>query len=109
MADEENAGQVDLAAKRMGGRRIPRSDLLHVLEMNDGAGIVLAEVGAVEEIGVDGGGDDAVRCQQLAQVQVTRSGVLERIVIAVREHGQWKWASPTRHAHVPIERNVSVE
>jgi hypothetical protein len=70
----------------MAGKTVPRAKLLEMFEMYDRSRIVLAEIESVEKIYIDSGGDDAVRGKQLAEVQVSRCGVLERAVIAVREY-----------------------
>ena len=66
----------------MAGKTVPRAKLLEMFEMHDRSRIVLAEIESVEKIYIDSGGDDAVRRQQLAEIEVSRRGVLQRIVIA---------------------------
>ncbi len=108
MAHNHDAVQVDLAAQRMARFRIPDAKLLEMFQMDDGSAVVLAEVPAIEEIHVDGRGDDPVRREQVAQVQVARCRVRRRSVIAVRKHGQRERTTATRDANVPVERHIGI-
>jgi hypothetical protein len=65
---------------------VPGAELLDVLEVGRWRGRRSRRFGAVEEVGVDGRGDDAVGGEQLGQVQVSGRGVLQRIVVAVDEN-----------------------
>ena len=76
--------------------------------MNDCPGVVFAEVAAVEEVHVDGRRNDAVRRQQLTEVQVSGRGVLQRIVVAVSEDGKRKRTPTARDADMAVQRNVGV-
>src|SRR6266446_8738269 len=109
MADDQDSVQVHLAVKRMSRRAIPYPKLLEMFEMNDRSCVVLAEVAAVEEIHVNRRRDDSMRRQQLAQVQVSRGGILEWVMIAVRKHGQREGTPAAGHANMPVERHVGVE
>ena len=109
MAYDQDTVQVDLAVKRMRRRSIPGPKLLQVFEMNDGPPIVLAEVGAVEEVHVNRCRDDPMRRQQLAQIQVSWRGVFEWVMIAVRKYGEWERAPAAGYADMSIERHVGVE
>jgi hypothetical protein len=88
---------------------IPGPELLEVLEVNDRSAVVLSEVESVEEVHVDRCRNDPVRRQQLAQIQVSGRGILERVMVAVRKHREREGASPAGHANMPIERHVRVE
>lgn len=109
MAYNQDTVQVDLTVKRMRRRSIPGPILLQVFEMDDGPPIILAEVEAVEEVHVNRCGDDPMRRQQLAQIQVSWGGIFEWVVIAVREYREWERAPAAGYADVPIERHVGVE
>ena len=109
MADDQNTVQVDLAVERMTRCSIPCPKLLKVFEVNNRPGIVLAEVEAVEEVHVNRCRDDPMRCQQSAEIQVPRCGILQRVVITVRKHRERERASPLRHANMSIERHVRVK
>src|SRR5262245_24166692 len=109
MADDENAVKIDLAVQRMSSGVIPGPKLFEVLEVNDRSAVVFAEVESVEEVHVDRRRDDPVRRQQLAQIQVSGRGILERVVVAVRKHRERERASPAGHANVSIQRHVCVE
>src|SRR5262244_53856 len=106
MAHDEDTVQVDLAVQRMSRGVVPGPKLLDVFEMNDRSAVVLSEVVSVEEVHVDGGSDDPVRRQQLAQVQVPGGGVLQWVMVAMRKHREGKGASPAGHADVSVERHV---
>ncbi|HEY3137799.1 MAG TPA: hypothetical protein VGL29_17355 [Blastocatellia bacterium] len=108
MPHNENPVQVDLAVQWMGGSVIPGSKLFEVLEVNDRSPVVLAEVPSVEEVHVDRRGDNPMRRQQLAEIQVSGSGILERTMISMREYGERERASSTGHANMAIERHVRV-
>ena len=108
MADDQNPVQGHLAMQRMGGRAVPGPKLFQVLEMNDGPRVVLAEIEPVEKIDVNRRRDDPMRCQQLAQIQVTGRGIFERIVVAVREYGEREGPSSARNADVSVEGYVRV-
>src|SRR5215813_14589301 len=109
MAHDEDTVQVDLAVQRMSRGIVPGAKLLEVFEMNDRSAVVLTEVESVEEVHVNGSGDDPVRGQQLAKIEISGSGILQRVVVAVREHGEGERTSPAGHAHMSIERHVCVE
>jgi hypothetical protein len=66
MPDDQDAVHIDLAVQRMVAGVCPGTELLEMLEMDDRARVVLAEVEAVQEVCVDGGGDDAMRREQFA-------------------------------------------
>jgi hypothetical protein len=108
MPDDENAVQIYLAFQGMSCSVIPGSKLFEVFEVNDRSAVVLSEVGSVEEVYVDCCRDDSVRREQLTQIQVSRSGIHERIVIAVRKYGERKRASTPRHANMSIDRHLGV-
>src|SRR5262249_57325065 len=91
MAHEENAVQIDFAVQRMSGGVIPGPKLFDVLEVDDRSGVVLSEVGSIEKVHVNRRRDDPMRCQQLAQIQVSGCGILERVVIAMRKHPERGW------------------
>src|SRR5215475_13003429 len=109
MTHDEDTVQVDLAVQRMSRGIVPGAKLLEVFEMNDRSAVVLAEVESVQEVHVDGSGDDPVRRQQLAKIKVSGGGILQRAVVAVREYCEGERASPAGHAHMSIERHVRVE
>ena len=96
--DDHDPGQIDLGVERMGGESVPGAELLQCSRWTIAAGVVLTEIGAVEEVDVDGRADDAVRSQQPAEVEITRRGVLERTVIAVGEHRERERPTPARYA-----------
>src|SRR5215207_4205898 len=84
----------------------PGSELLDMLEVDDGPSVVLPEVEAVEEVDVDCGGDDAVRGEQLAEVEVSRGRVFKWVMVAVREQRERKRALSLGHADMPVERGI---
>ena len=60
--------------ERMRRAPVPGSELFKVLQMDDRSGVVFAKVESIEKVDIDGGSDDAVRRQQLAEVKVARGG-----------------------------------
>src|SRR5262245_37308028 len=108
MAHDKDTVQVDLTVQRMGRGIVPGPKLLEVFEMNDGSAVVLSEVASIEEVHVDSGGEDPGRREQLAEIKVSGGRILQRVVVAVRKHGEGKGASPAGHAHMSIERHVRV-
>src|SRR5262245_41342714 len=108
MAHDENAVQIDFAVQRVGCGVVPRSKLLEVFEVNDRSAVVLTEVKSVEKIDIDCCCDDPMRRQQLAQIQISRRGVLERVMIAVRKDCEGEGTSATRHANMPIEWHIGI-
>src|SRR4029453_19230084 len=84
----------------------PSAELLDMLEVDDGPSVVLPEVEAVQEVDVDGGGDDAVRGEQLAEVKVSRGRVFKGVVVAVREQREGKRTLSLGHTDMPVERSV---
>ncbi len=108
VADDQDPVQVHLAVQRMGGRVVPGPKLFQVLEMNDGPRVVLAEIEPVEKVDINRRRDDPMRCQQLAQIQVTGRGIFEWIVVAVREYGDRERPPSARNADVSVERYVRV-
>src|SRR5262245_1775940 len=108
MADDENAVQIDFAVQRVRRGIIPGPELFEVFEVNDRSAVVLSEVGSVKEIHSDWCRDDPMRRQQSAQIQISRCGILERVVIAVREHCEREGTSALGYANMSIERRVGV-
>src|SRR6476660_9608713 len=93
----------------MTGGRIPRPELNEMLEVDDAARVVLAEVGAVQEVHVDRRADDAMGRQQLAEIQISGRRVLERRVVAVCEDHQRKRAAASGNTDVPVQRDTRIE
>ena len=58
--------------QRVRGGVVPGPKLLEVLQVHDRSRIVLAEVAAVEKVGVDRRGDDSMRSQERTEVKVPR-------------------------------------
>src|SRR2546430_5423367 len=104
MAHDENAGQVNFTVQRMSRGVIPGAKLLEVFEVNDRSSVVLSEVGSVEEVHVNRCRDNPMRRQQLAQIQISGCGILQRVMIAVRKHREREGASAAGHASMSIER-----
>ncbi len=55
---------------------VPGPKLLEVFEMNNRPAVVLSEVESVEEVHVNRCGDNPMRRQQLAEIQVSGGGIL---------------------------------
>src|ERR1700752_3650878 len=108
MAHNENSVQVDLAVQWMTRKVIPGSKLLEVFEMNKRSGVVLTEVASVKEVHVNRGGDNSMRRKQLAEIQVSGGGILQRAMVTVRKHGERERASPAGYDHMAIERHVRI-
>src|SRR6516225_367398 len=108
MAHDEYAVQIDFAMQRMSRGVIPGPKLFEVFEVNDRSAVVLSEVGSVKEIHIDCCRDDPMRRQQLAQIQISRCGILEWVVIAVREHCEREGTSAMGYANMSIDRHVGV-
>src|SRR5260221_3109534 len=77
--------------------------------MDNGPSIVLAEVEAVQEVHVNRRRDDPMRRQQLAQIQVSWSGIFQWIMIAVSEYRERERDPAARYRGVSIERHVGVQ
>src|SRR5437667_10585800 len=88
---------------------IPGPKLFEVFQVNDPSAVVLSEVGSVEEVHLNRCRNDPMRCQQSAEIQVPRCGILQSVVITVRKHRERERASPLRHANMSIERHVRVK
>ncbi len=58
---DHDAIQVDPAMQRVRGDVVPGPKLLEMLQVHDRSRVILAEVAAVEKVGVDGRCDDSVR------------------------------------------------
>src|SRR5262245_41343355 len=106
MAHDENTVQIDFPMQRMSRGVIPRPKLLQMFEVNDRSSVVLSKVAAIEEVHVNRCRDDPVRRKQPAEIQISGCGILERIVVAVRKHGEREGASPAGHANMSIKRYV---
>ena len=102
---------IDPAGEAMPGLRIPVAPQRKVLEQQPGADrhFLAAKVtgpGAVDVVFVNGHGDEAAACQQLAEVGITRIGIVFHAVVAVHDQHQRKRARAVRRPDQPVERRL---